>query len=162
MRMYDRHKAVQYAENYWNRYNPQYRYFSDNDCTNFVSQVLHAGGLPMEKSSSQGKGWWYQGGGSSNDRWSYSWSVAHVLYHYLGQGTRATRVQSASQLLLGDVICYDWDGDGRWNHNAVVTYISGGVPYVSAHSINRYNHHWAYEDSSAYTDQTRYTFFHIK
>ncbi|PNB67364.1 hypothetical protein C1X64_31150, partial [Pseudomonas sp. GW456-E7] len=43
---YDRLGAVQYAEKFWNKRNPAYKNFSDN-CTNFISQCLHAGGAPM-------------------------------------------------------------------------------------------------------------------
>src|SRR5690606_33581263 len=38
---YDRQQAVQYAERWWNDYNPAYRKFTD-DCTNFISQCLRA------------------------------------------------------------------------------------------------------------------------
>lgn len=43
---YERMKAVQYAERWWNEFNPRYHKFTD-DCTNFISQCLHAGGIPM-------------------------------------------------------------------------------------------------------------------
>ncbi|MFL6556136.1 MAG: amidase domain-containing protein, partial [Bacillus sp. (in: firmicutes)] len=36
---YNRLKAVQYAERWWNSYNPAYKKF-ENDCTNFISQCL--------------------------------------------------------------------------------------------------------------------------
>lgn len=159
--MYYRQQAVQYAEKYWNSHNPRYRLFSD-DCTNFVSQVLHAGGLSMEFTGSQTSGWWYQHQGGKQDRWSYSWTVAHSLYHYLNQGKRARRVEHAEQLEIGDVICYDWEGDGKWNHNTVVTLIDAvGIPFVTAHSANSHHRYWGYQDSPAFTAKTRYAFFHI-
>ncbi|GAE48034.1 hypothetical protein JCM21738_5090 [Mesobacillus boroniphilus JCM 21738] len=40
---YDRLKAVQYAERWWNDYNPAYKKF-EVDCTNYISQCLHQGG----------------------------------------------------------------------------------------------------------------------
>lgn len=162
--MYHRQKAVMYAEQYWNQPNPQYQVFED-DCTNFVSQVLHAGGIPMEWSSSRSQGWWYRHG--TPNQWSYSWTVAHSLYHYLSQsrttGWRAIRYSRADQLDIGDIICYDWDGDGRWNHNTVVTLIDGrGIPFVNARSYNSQHRYWGYQDSPAYTSKTRYAFFHIE
>lgn len=160
--MYNRERAVQYAEQYWNQYNPAYRYFAEDDCTNFVSQVLYAGGLSMEMSNSPSRGWWYRQSGDKKDRWSYSWTVANALYQYLNQGKRAVRYNRADQLTIGDVICYDWEGDGRWNHNTVVTLIDGrGIPFVSAHSYNAHHRYWGYQDSPAYTPNTRYAFFHI-
>lgn len=46
--MYDRNKAVAYAHKYAYSRNPNYYNFDNigGDCTNFVSQVLAAGGEP--------------------------------------------------------------------------------------------------------------------
>ena len=46
---YDREKAVAYAHKWAYGRNPAYGDFSEmgGDCTNFVSQCLHAGGAPM-------------------------------------------------------------------------------------------------------------------
>ena len=164
--MYDRLRAVQYAENYWNNRNPHFRYFGDDNCTNFVSQVLFAGGIPMEYADSPSKGWWYRHKGGGRDQWSYSWSVAHALYSYLMQprshGLRAVVYDRPEQLQLGDLISYDWEGDGRWNHFTVVTYVNKqGNVLVHANSTNSRYRNWNYYDSPAYSSKTRYTFFHI-
>ncbi|MDF2854427.1 MAG: hypothetical protein K0Q87_278 [Neobacillus sp.] len=156
---YNRLKAVQYAERWWNTYNPAYQKF-ENDCTNFISQCLHAGGAPMRGYPNRGSGWWYR-----NKNWSYSWSVAHALRLYLGNsksGLRTREVSSPDQLLLGDVICYDFEGDGRYNHNTIVTGKDAfGMPLVNAHTYNSRQRYWAYEDSSAYTPNIKYKFFTI-
>lgn len=39
-------KARDYALKYWKNYNSKYRKF-DNDCTNFISQAMDAGGWRM-------------------------------------------------------------------------------------------------------------------
>jgi cell wall-associated NlpC family hydrolase len=164
--MYNRQQAVQYAERYWNHRNPHFRYFGEDNCTNFVSQVLLAGGIPMEFADSPNKGWWYRRKGGGKDEWSYSWAVAHSLYQYLRQkrshGLRAVVYERPQQLQWGDLICYDWEGDGRWNHFTVVTYVGEqGQVLVHANSINSRYRDWSYQDSPAYTVNTRYTFFHI-
>src|SRR5690606_10586406 len=69
---YDRRKAVQYADRWWNDANPAYHFFEVNDCTNYISQCLRAGGAPMRGHPNRSSGWWYSG-----ENWSYSWSVAH-------------------------------------------------------------------------------------
>ncbi|MFA8440049.1 amidase domain-containing protein [Pueribacillus sp. YX66] len=157
---YNRLQAVQYAERWWNDYNPAYRKF-DVDCTNYVSQCLHAGGAPMRGYSNRSQGWWYQ-----NDTWSYSWAVAHALRWYLGTskaGLQANEVNRPEHLELGDVICYDFDGDGKWQHNTiVVAKDQNNMPLVNAHTTNSRMRYWAYEDSTAYTDQIQYKFFHIR
>jgi hypothetical protein len=156
---YNRLKAVQYAERWWNSYNPSYKKF-ENDCTNFISQCLHTGGAPMRGYPNRGTGWWLQ-----NSNWSYSWAVANSLKIYLTHsksGLRAREVSSPDQLLLGDVICYDFEGDGRFNHNTIVTgKDANGMPLVNAHTYNSRMRYWAYEDSSAYTPNIKYKFYAI-
>ncbi|WHY87585.1 amidase domain-containing protein [Neobacillus novalis] len=156
---YNRLRAVQYAERWWNSYNPAFKKF-ENDCTNFISQCLRAGGAPMRGFPNRGSGWWLQ-----NKNWSYSWTMAHSLRQYLANsksGLRAREVSGPDQLLLGDVICYDFEGDGRFNHNTIVTgRDANGEPLVNAHTYNSRMRYWAYEDSSAYTPNIKYKFFTI-
>ncbi|WP_042356606.1 amidase domain-containing protein [Bacillus rubiinfantis] len=156
---YNRLKAVQYAERWWNTYNPAYQKF-ENNCTNYISQCLRAGGSPMRGQPNRGVGWWYQ-----HTNWSYSWAVAHALKNYLSTsktGLRAKQVSSPDQLMLGDIICYDFEGDGRFNHNTIVTGKDAfGMPLVNANTYNSRMRYWAYEDSSAYTPNIQYRFFTI-
>ena len=156
---YNRLKAVQYAERWWNTYNPAYKKF-ENDCTNFISQCLHQGESPMRGYPNRGNGWWFM-----NQNWSYSWSIANSLRIYFSNsksGLRAREVSSPDELLLGDVICYDFEGDGRFNHNTIVTGKDAyNMPLVNAHTYNSRMRYWAYEDSSAYTPNIKYKFFTI-
>lgn len=156
---YNRLKAVKYAETWWNDYNPAYIKF-DSDCTNFISQCLHAGNAPMLGYPKRGSGWWMM-----NRSWSYSWTVANTLRWYLPNsktGLRGREVDDPEELQLGDVICYDFQGDGRFDHITIVTgKDANGMPLVNAHTFNSRMRYWAYEDSSAYTPNIKYRFFHI-
>lgn len=156
---YNRLKAVQYAERWWNSYNPAYKKF-DVDCTNFISQCLCEGGAPMTGYPNRSRGWWIR-----NNNWSYSWAVANSLKFYLNQpnnSVRAREVSSPNQLLVGDVICYDFQGDGRFDHNTIVTGKDAfGMPLVNAHTYNSRKRYWAYEDSTAYTPRIKYKFYTI-
>ncbi|PEY42059.1 hypothetical protein CN354_04585 [Bacillus cereus] len=156
---YNRLEAVKYAERWWDDRNPAYRNFPDN-CTNFISQCLHAGETPMNGYPNIRKGWWQR-----ENQWSWSWAVAHSFYWYLSgatTGLRAKAVESPGDLLLGDVIVYDFEDDGRWNHTTiVVAKDADGMPLVNAHSANSRMRYWNYEDSSKYTPQMKYKFFHI-
>ncbi|WP_400246186.1 amidase domain-containing protein [Niallia sp. JL1B1071] len=156
---YDRLKAVQYAEKWWNSYNPKYHQF-EVDCTNYISQCVHEGGAPMRGYPNRNKGWWMQ-----NNNWSYSWSVANAFPRYLETSTtglRAKQVNSAIELKLGDVICYDFEGDGKYNHTTIVTgKDANGEPLVNAHTYNSRMRYWKYEDSTAYTPNIKYKFFTI-
>ncbi|WP_377914885.1 amidase domain-containing protein [Bacillus songklensis] len=156
---YNRLAVVRYAETWWNSYNPKYKKFAV-DCTNFISQCVHEGGAPMRGYPNKGKGWWMQ-----NNSWSYSWAVAHAFHAYLKNSTtglRAKQVSNPVLLMPGDVICYDFEGDGRWNHTTVVVAKDANdMPLVNAHTYNSRMRYWAYEDSSAYTPNIKYAFFRI-
>lgn len=157
--IYDRVAAVAYANRWWNSYNLAYERFAV-DCTNYVSQCLYAGGAPIRGMPNQSSGWWYQG-----ENWSFSWSVAHSLRWYLGTSTvglQGKEVHSALELSPGDVICYDFQGDGRWDHNTIVVAKDAyGSPLVNAHTDNSWHRYWSYEDSPAWTPNIKYKFFQI-
>ena len=76
---------------------------------------------------------------------------------------RAVQVNRPEELLPGDIICYDWDGDGRWDHNTIVTAKDPmGMPLVNAHTVNSRHRYWDYRDSYAWTPNTRYRFYRIE
>lgn len=105
-------------------------------------------------------GWWYEG-----KSWSYSWTVANALRLYLNQSNNhlgAVAVEKPEQLVPGDVICYDFEGDGKWDHTTFVTEKDAyGMPLVNAHTTNSRHRYWSYEDSTAWTSNIRYNFFHF-
>lgn len=162
---YRREEAVAYAEKWWNEPNPAYENFAVN-CTNYVSQSLFAGQAPMNYTGRRETGWWYRGRTNGREWWSFSWAVADALQRYLSRsrsaGLRAEAVASPDQLQLGDVICYDWEGSGRYGHNTIVTaFAPDGSPLVNANTVSSRHRYWDYRDSYAWTGRTRYRFLHI-
>ncbi|MFB4212050.1 amidase domain-containing protein [Shouchella sp. JSM 1781072] len=157
---YNRRNAVRYAEQWWDDYNPAFVRFEDN-CTNYVSQCLYAGGAPMTSKTAKQRGWWYE----NEKRMSLSWSVAHSFrWHLSGAttGLRGEEKKMARDLLPGDVICYDFNGNGKWNHCAIViAKDANNEPLVNAQTINSRYRYWTYQNSPAYTEQIQYKFFHI-
>jgi cell wall-associated NlpC family hydrolase len=91
--------------------------------------------------------------------------VAHSLQMYTvasRKGMRGTVVSSPELLQPGDMISYDWDGDGRYQHNTIVTATdANGMPLVNAHTYNSRNRYWEYRDSPAWSSRTRYVFVRI-
>ncbi|WP_176545040.1 amidase domain-containing protein [Bacillus sp. AFS041924] len=158
--LYNRFNAVKYAETWWDGHNKEYPLYA-NDCTNFISQCLRAGGLKMIGMPKPGVGWWYKNHSNS----SYSWRVAHALRRFLPMpknGIKAEEVPSQMHLSLGDIILYDFEGDGVWNHcTIVVAKDENGEPLVNAHTVNSRKRYWSYYDSSAFTENIKYKFFHI-
>lgn len=163
--IYRREAAVAYAERWWNEPNASYEEFEVN-CTNYVSQCIFAGGIPMDYTGRRESGWWYRGRQNNVEQWSYSWAVSNALQNYLSQprsyGLRAEVVDRPELLQLGDVICYDWDGNGRFQHSTIVTaFTPEGMPLVNANTVSSRHRYWDYRDSYAWTDRTQYRFFHI-
>ena len=120
----------------------------------------------MNYTGRRDSGWWYKGRSGGRELWSYSWAVSHALQSYLAKGAptglRAVRVESPRDLALGDVIFYDWDGDGRFRHSTIVTaFDHAGMPLVNANTTASRHRYWDYRDSYAWTERTRYRFFHI-
>ena len=132
---YDRSKAKAYIDAYWKNYNPEYPSFhhGGGDCTNFVSQVLYAGGMPWadDKNPANHKwsaNWYCKPGATSKDserRITFSWKIAAVFKAHWIKRAEAHRMYSYTEAIqsmnelsgevsLGDVVqfCY-----------------SSGVPY---------------------------------
>jgi len=152
MTAYQRDQAVAYALGYGIDPNPGYIYIEGNDCTNFISQCLRAGGARNHYHTTHP--WWYLDGTMSG-----SWSVAAMLYWYIrvstenNQGiTAATMYQSTDgpmlpqitdTIILGDLIQYR-DGEGQIRHSTIITGFSspGGEPLVTQHTRNAVNIPW--------------------
>lgn len=161
-RNYDRVRALRYSELWWNGWNPVYPKLED-DCTNFISQCLFAGRIPMTHTQSRAEGWWYKfTDGKKTENWSYSWSTSHALYLYLVNRLGAKRVSSARDLKVGDLVFYDWGGQGTFHHTAFVAdFDNRGDPLVNAHTDASWHRHYLYLDSRAWTARTRYALVRI-
>jgi cell wall-associated NlpC family hydrolase len=149
--------AAAYADTWALSNNPNYPNYGD-DCTNFVSQALHAGGYPFHGTNgsttnyhnwfmSNTLGWW---------NYSHTWTVAPDLLNFLYYDSpggspvayKAPYQGSSSGASNGDVIFYDW-GDGKGvSHDAIqVGYgtdpSSGWVgTLVDAHNTDHYHAIW--------------------
>jgi cell wall-associated NlpC family hydrolase len=148
---YNRQNAVTYAIKYALNPNTGYKFLASHgdgggDCSNFISQCLHAGGAPMSFDTS--RPWWYKSI-RNNDTWSVSWTVAHSLYWCLKVrgnnniiGLKGIEVFDMDTLELGDIIQYENSREIIY-HSAIITnftYEKGlRVPLISQHSFNALN-----------------------
>jgi Putative amidase domain len=177
--------AAAYADTHWSSYNKTYPSFANKggDCTNFVSQSIYAGGIQMRTSPTySGNAAWYMLGSRHGSwSWSVSWinaqdnsifllqhlpGVTQVATYYGSQvGPGQTPATNASQ---GDVVLYDWNNDGVFDHEAIISASDGknssgttNWDLVDAHTNNRYHQYWTL---SAYNTQwatTRVIVLHI-
>ena len=77
-------------------------------------------------------------------------------------GIRTRKVSNPQELNLGDIICIDFEGNGRFDHSLIVTAKDAyGMPLVNAHTTNSRHRYWSYENSSRYTPNIVYKFFVI-
>lgn len=154
---YNASSAVNYAVRYANSYNSQYdSYFKD--CTNFVSQALHAGGISMRNPSYVREGitnttsYWYsiryEEWHTNNYvyRWktSTSWINVDALYSYsVKHGAAVYTYNSLSGIQnnarIGDVVQLK-NAKGNWYHSIIITGGTRGNYTYCGHTTSRKNY----------------------
>jgi len=168
--------AAAYADAYWQSYNQAWPSFANSggDCTNFVSQALYAGGITMRTTPTYtGNAAWFML--KTKHRWSYAlpWINAQdnsifALQHlagvtqvasYYGVAPGQAVADNASQ---GDIVLYDFNNDGVYDHEAIIT-ASDGTSWdlVDAHTNNRYHAYWTLAQYNASWATTRIVALHI-
>jgi hypothetical protein len=152
MYKYNRQNAVNYALTYALKPNPYYRYFplignSSGDCSNFISQCLYSGNIPMIYNGNSP--WWYtrSSRGRSYDTWSVSWAVANSLYWHIKISSIGYEVFETSDLSIGDLIFFQ-DIKNVIFHSMIITNFSNSLPLVCQHTFEAknvpYNKSWDY------------------
>ena len=116
---YNRIAARDYAYKYWSSYNPAYTSYKGNggDCANFVSQCLHAGGIPTDAT-------WKAD--------SVSWIRASAVPSYMMNKGYATKT-SYTNATAGS-FAYTSSGAG---HAVLVTINDGAKIAYTAHTTDR-------------------------
>lgn len=136
---YQREQAVDYANEWAYRRNPDYYDFSGigGDCTNFASQCLLAGCGVMNHRSTYG--WYYH---SLRDR-APAWTSVAYLYQFLttNQGTGPYgRLAELADAEPGDIVQLRFLGGSDFSHSPVITSVgtrsSMDSILVAAHSMD--------------------------
>lgn len=149
---YDPKKAAAYADKYVNPnikgsidssyYNPAYNNFNGvgGDCTNFASQCLYAGGLPMTDE------WYYK----SASNYSSTWTFSRYHFQYMSGIGKAVWNPSASDIYMGSPVYYRSAGGQNISHTTIcVGTNSAGTPVVNSHNKDYYHVRWNYWGDSA-------------
>lgn len=164
-------RAIRYAGQYCgaapgcqndNRYHPHYADYNwrGGDCTNFIAQVLHAGGFQTSEI------WHGRDGGT------VAWVNAIRLSQYLRRSGMATLIDTGTlpalikpgkdgrsaldKLRPGDLVGYY--ETGRVVHFAIVVgFDPDGYPLVISHSADRYRVPW----DLGWDRTTRYQFYRV-
>lgn len=154
---YNRTAVRDYIDTYWDNYNPDYTSYS-NDCTNFASQAIHAGGVPMyiqSNGSDENPSWYYNVNASGWLR-SLSWINVDELFDLMrNYSTIDASASNVSSVAIGDIVQYDKGSDGNKDHTAIVsrTETPAWDPtqrfvYVSYHTTDRHNVSWDFYPSN--------------
>ena len=135
-------------------FNPEYPTVDGNNCANFVSQVLRAGGWGIRP------GLQYQLSWESPDIWtpnyfypmdttrmSHTWSVASFQYDYVRKHSSYKPIANIREAQAGDLLYADWyperkkgGPDEKIDHVMVVTGSTwSGEPRISQKTPNRHN-----------------------
>jgi hypothetical protein len=141
--------VVNYANAYWSNYNTSYRSFT-NDCTNFVSQAMRAGGWADNNGPYiDDHYWWY-----SALNQTFSWAGAENWYKYARvYSGRVTALTNVYSLRPGDVLQVKYSGYTVIDHSMIVTQYTGGEVYLTYHSNNKHNVSFSWF-SAQYTGET--------
>ncbi|MDY0404194.1 amidase domain-containing protein [Virgibacillus sp. 179-BFC.A HS] len=165
---FNRSKAKSYMKKHWKSYNPNYRKFK-NDCTNYASQVVQAGGMKQQGSSaspghhSSTTKWYYKKLPNNAHTYSTSWSVVKDFYKYwAGYKGHSHKMfkghkDPASYTKTGDIIILRDQKTGHWKH-AVIDNGRTKAGYV-AYSGHTNNH---LKKSLYNVDGKKYDFYCIK
>ncbi|MFZ5967997.1 MAG: amidase domain-containing protein [Bacillota bacterium] len=141
--LYDRNAAIVYAKTWALGRNKRYTDFEKmgGDCTNFASQVIFAGGCPMNYSR---YGWYFN---SLRDR-APAWTSVKHLYQFL-TSSKAIGPQGIETdihgIEVGDIVQLNFGHDEIFDHSPVVIEIKSGKRalnkiMIAAHSIDRINY----------------------
>ncbi|MBT2529750.1 amidase domain-containing protein [Streptomyces sp. ISL-99] len=139
---YNYSAMVRYADKHWKSASDDYRTYG-NDCTNFISQVMRAGGWRMTSGSfasrKDNKKWFY-----ASHTWttSYTWAGAENWYWFaLKYSHRTKSLNNVWKLGLADVLQANWKPrrDNIIDHTMVVTKKYRGTPYLTYHTGNTHN-----------------------
>lgn len=120
--------ACRYAEKYALIPNPEYKNYEDSggDCTNFVSQILHAGGINYSQS-------WKP--------YTNSWLRVSELYNYIIYNKLGKKLPDEAAFQKGSMIQFFTPKKGYYFHSGFITHV---LPYNEAfyccHSYNKLNY----------------------
>lgn len=133
---YNAQAAVNYARQYAEGRNPQYKDYGNNDCSNFVSQCLTAGGLPQDNV-------WNPNAGTDPQTGYNDWTTTALKDYLINKGYQVIWNPAPNQILPGNPVFYSTRSDYATSHTGTnhaaicVSNANGNDPRICAHSTNR-------------------------
>lgn len=129
--------ADAYGDRHVFNYNSDFKAYN-NDCTNFVSQIMDAGGW-NEKTGwyRSNNAWWYNHNPTNRlENNSWTWSGANNFFHF-ARGHRTESRGNVWNMQKGDAVNLDFEKDGHKDHTMFVeARTSDGTPYLTYHTTD--------------------------
>lgn len=180
---YDGLAAAAYEDQYWQSPNRVWPDYGKDDCTNFLSQAMHAGGMAFVGYglvNQPYRYWWAatnaQGGAANldwkvtDDLWWYLRNYATGIATYVGSwpasaGSPVVHPYTPNAVTTGDPIFYDWTSDGSRDHASMEVGQGDTVDgyrgsFIDQHQP-RYHTFWSGWSFNQFRHTTTFTFFSI-
>ncbi|MPQ45135.1 amidase domain-containing protein [Clostridium tarantellae] len=140
---FNRNAMYNYAKKHYNNPNPNYYDYTSlgGDCTNFVSQIIKAGGAPYDLSGSQSQQWYYKSSNNKSPSWTGVENLDDYLLYNKSTGPQAQN-GSVYNAAVGDVVQIDSNSDGKYTHSVSIVYHTNGnmnSTTVAARTSNAFN-----------------------
>lgn len=134
--VYDWRAAIAYAQKYAYIDNDDYPKFKDADCTNFVSQCIHAGGAPMQDE------WYIKSYWGILKSYSHAWTCVPEFWNFIINNNDIGPIACDNTKYLepqrGDPVQLWKTCDNEYTHTVMITYSDGqGLLGYSCHSRSR-------------------------
>ena len=156
---YNRQKAVDYAREWYDDRNNEFYSYSDlsGDCTNFTSQCLYAGGIPMDSDWHSirteknifkrifQKPWnWFKNNGYYEWDISRAWQTVSAQYEYIKENycggkeiiiTSPDEIEAAianNLIQAGDLLYFK--AGTALHHSVIITQVTNNMIYYAGHT----------------------------
>lgn len=137
--IFNRTAARDYAITFWQNPNPAYRSFSE-DCTNFISQAMRAGGwTDVSGWYRDTRHWWYNW---LNQTWSWV-GVRHWFEFALTHSRRTALLSQPRALWEGEVLQVDFENNGSMDHSMIVTRKTASEIFLTYRTVNTFERSFA-------------------
>jgi len=135
--VYSSEPAINYSDTWW-AYpgNPDYIYYEGNNCANFVSQCLLAGGLDLSAGTDG------NGAGLNEDGCIIACDNLHLhltKYQQVKYEIRSKGEVEPSWFVPGDVAILGKDTGDHWKHTVFAVAIEDNIMKYNAHSGHQYH-----------------------
>lgn len=145
LKPYDREAAAAYAKKWALGHNPNYKNYEDwgGDCTNFISQAVHAGKIPFDHIGNDILTQWYWYSDKSR---TPSWTAAEPFYKYISRNNTEntqnfgiyTRPAEYNELEIGDIVQLTYEGSAF--HTMIITEVILEGDYLIDYLVSQHTY----------------------